>query len=102
MATAHLTPVDALTMEGQWQLPDRGTVGVIFLIITESVLFMMFVIAYLIYIGHSIAGPYPKDVLELPILATICLFSSSATIVAAEKALHHGNIGRFKAWWALT
>jgi len=83
-------------------LPDRGTVGIIFLIVTESVLFSMFVIAYLIYIGKSLVGPYPKDVLELPILASICLLSSSGTIVFAEHALKHNQIGKFKLWWALT
>ncbi len=102
MADASVVPAHALEMEQEWKLPDRGTVGVIFLIVTETVLFSMFVIAYLIYIGKSPVGPYPKDVLELPILASICLLSSSITIVFAEHALKHTQMGRFKAWWALT
>ena len=102
MAQAHLVAEDALKMEREWKLPDRGTVGIIFLIVTETVLFSMFVIAYLIYIGKSLVGPYPKDVLELPILASICLLSSSGTIVFAEHALKHNQMGKFKLWWALT
>jgi len=89
-------------MEREWKLPDRGTVGIIFLIITETSLFAMFVAVYLIYIGKSVTGPFPRDVLELPILASICLLSSSGTIVLAEHALHRNDMGRFKLWWILT
>jgi cytochrome c oxidase subunit 3 len=94
------TTADAL--EKAWSLPDKGKVGIAFLIITESALFTIFVVAYLVYIGKSISGPQPKDVLELPILSSICLFSSSATIVIAERALHRGALAAFKLWWALT
>lgn len=102
MAAGHLVAQPPLQMEREWKLPDRGTVGIIFLIITESVLFSMFVIAYLIYIGKSLVGPYPKDVLDLPILATICLLSSSGTIVFAEHALKHNQLAKFKLWWVVT
>jgi cytochrome c oxidase subunit 3/cytochrome o ubiquinol oxidase subunit 3 len=93
---------DAVELEQDWTTPDRGMLGIIFLIITESALFIIFVAVYLIYIGKSIVGPYPKDVLELPIIATICLLSSSGTIVLAEHALEKGNLGRFKLWWVVT
>jgi cytochrome c oxidase subunit 3/cytochrome o ubiquinol oxidase subunit 3 len=93
---------DALELEKTWQLPDRGKVGVAFLIVTESALFTIFVVAYLVYIGRSISGPQPKDVLELPIISSICLLSSSATIVVAERALHRGALSVFKMWWAIT
>jgi cytochrome c oxidase subunit 3/cytochrome o ubiquinol oxidase subunit 3 len=86
----------------KWQCPDRGTVGVISLIVTETSLFSIFVVAYLYYIGKSTIGPYPKDVLTLPIWASICLFSSSGTIVMAERALEHLNARMFKIWWTLT
>ncbi len=102
MAEQHAATADALTMEREWKLPDRGAVGISFLIITESSLFAIFVAAYLVYIGKSLTGPYPKDVLELPILSTICLLSSSFTIVLAEHALKHDKLGRFKLWWLLT
>jgi cytochrome c oxidase subunit 3 len=98
----EIMTTDALELEKNWTLPDRGKVGVAFLIITESALFTIFVVAYLVYIGRSASGPQPKDVLELPILSSICLFSSSATIVFAERALHKGALGLFKIWWALT
>ena len=102
MADASVVPTHPLQMEQEWKLPDRGTVGIIFLILTETVLFSMFVITYLIYNGKSLTGPYPKDVLELPILASICLLSSSGTIVFAEHALKHNQLGKFKLWWLIT
>jgi cytochrome c oxidase subunit 3/cytochrome o ubiquinol oxidase subunit 3 len=86
----------------EWKLPDRGTMGIIFLIVTETALFTIFVVAYLVYIGKSLSGPYPKDVLDLPILASICLLSSSITIVFAEHALKRHRIGLFKLWWLAT
>jgi cytochrome c oxidase subunit 3 len=64
----------------------RRKAGLLALILTETTLFSIFVAAYVYYIGRSLTGPYPKDVLELPIIATICLLSSSATIVLAERA----------------
>ena len=102
MADLNVPIADALTMEREWKQPDRGTVGIIFLIITESSLFAIFVAAYLIYIGKSLTGPYPKDVLDVPILATICLLSSSLTVYFAEHALAHGKLGLFKIWWLVT
>ena len=93
---------DAFEISKTWKLPDRGKVGILFLIITESALFTIFVVAYLVYIGKSVSGPQPKDVLELPILSSICLLSSSVTIVIAERALHRKAIGAFKLWWAFT
>ena len=102
MAQAQTFKADALTLEQGWHMPDRGTVGIAFLIMTETVLFTIFVVAYLVYIGKSLSGPMPKDVLDLPILATICLLSSSITIVLAEHALKKGHLGSFKLWWIAT
>ncbi len=59
--------------------------------------FRIFVVAYLFYLGKSLTGPYPKDVLELPIISTICLLSSSVTIVFAERAFERKNAGGVQA-----
>jgi cytochrome c oxidase subunit III len=99
---ATVTPAGISEIEQQWRLPDRGTVGVIFLIVTETALFSIFVVAYLVYVGRSVNGPYPKDVLELPVFSSICLLSSSLTVVFAERALEHNRLGRFKLWWLIT
>ncbi|MBV9264938.1 MAG: heme-copper oxidase subunit III [Acidobacteriaceae bacterium] len=94
--------LNALALEREWTTPDRGTVGIIMLIITETALFSMFVAAYVIYTGKSLTGPYPKDVLEVPIIATICLLSSSFTVYMAEHSLVHNNVARFKVWLFIT
>ena len=74
----------------------------ILVILTETALFTIFVVAYLYYIGKSISGPYPHEVLELPILGTVMLLSSSVTIVIAEKNLHKGINSLFNLWWVIT
>jgi len=80
----------------------RGKVGMWCLIIAESAIFSIFVVAYLYYAGKSLSGPTPAQVLDIPIFISICLFSSSLTIVLAEKAIHAGNIKRFGLCWFLT
>jgi cytochrome c oxidase subunit III len=85
-----------------WTLPDRGRVAVLCLIVTETALFSIFIVAYLFYIGASHVGPFPKDVLELPIWPTVCLLSSSISVWFAERALHHRRFRGFVAWVAIT
>ncbi|HEY8516033.1 MAG TPA: cytochrome c oxidase subunit 3 [Candidatus Binatia bacterium] len=85
-----------------WELPNKGRVGMACLILTESSFFAIFVVAYLYYIGKSLAGPYPADVLEPPILNSICLLSSSVTIVLAIRALRAGSVATFTLWWLVT
>jgi cytochrome c oxidase subunit 3 len=88
--------------ERQWELPSRGHVAMFALIVAESAIFVIFVVAYLFYLGKSLTGPTPKEVLEAPIFYSICLLSSSITIHLAVKALRAGNIGSFRTWWFLT
>src|SRR5262249_45123118 len=91
----HETPAD-------WRLPYRGTVGMACLIIAEAAIFTIFVVAYLFYVGKSLSGPAPREVLEVPIFFTICLLSSSLTIHFASRALERGVRGLFVALWLLT
>jgi cytochrome c oxidase subunit 3 len=72
------------------------------LIIAEAAIFAIFVVAYVFYLGKSATGPQPKEVLDLPVFISICLFASSATITFAVHALRRGSLGAFRAWWALT
>jgi cytochrome c oxidase subunit 3/cytochrome o ubiquinol oxidase subunit 3 len=77
-------------------------VGIFGVIAAESAIFVIFVIAYLFYVGKSLSGPQPEQVLERPILASIVLLSSSATITLAVRALRAGSTGGFAAWWGAT
>jgi cytochrome c oxidase subunit 3/cytochrome o ubiquinol oxidase subunit 3 len=90
------------TGEMEWKLPSQRVVGMICVIMTESALFTIFVVAYLFYIGKSVSGPYPHEVLELPILGTVLLLSSSGTIVIAENMLQKGRQAGFNLWWLIT
>src|ERR1700752_3009401 len=85
-----------------WKLPYRGKVGMACLIIAESAIFTIFVVAYLFYVGKSITGPTPREVLETPIFYTICLLSSSLTIHLAAKSLARDRVGAFLGLWVLT
>jgi cytochrome c oxidase subunit 3 len=85
-----------------WNLPSRGKVAMAGLIIAESAIFTIFVVAYLFYLGKSITGPTPSQVLETPIVYTICLLSSSLTIHLAAKFLKRGATFAFFGLWLLT
>jgi cytochrome c oxidase subunit 3 len=85
-----------------WKLPYKGKVGMASLIIAESAIFTIFVVAYLFYLGKSITGPTPREVLETPIFFTICLLSSSLTIHLASKELENGHRKTFLILWAIT
>ena len=86
----------------RWETPTRGRVGMFALIAAEAAIFTIFVVAYLYYLGKSLSGPRPKDVLEVPIFYTACLLSSSFTIHFAVESLRKGGIRRFSAWWFAT
>jgi len=85
-----------------WNPIARGPVGMWGLIAAESAIFTIFVVAYIFYIGKSATGPQPRDVLRVPILFTICLWSSSLTIHSAVRCLRRGRVRNFALWWFLT
>jgi len=95
-------PATMPVAERPWTLPARGRVGMFCLIAGEAAIFTIFVVAYIFYIGKSLSGPMPRQVLEIPIITTICLLSSSLTIHFAVRALQRGNIGSFRIFWFIT
>jgi len=96
---AHLTIAPAAT---EWKLPSARKVAILCLVLTEMTLFSIFVAAYVFYIGKSLTGPTPREVLDLPVLATIFLLSSSVTIMLAERAFNRDRVGLFKLFWFAT
>src|ERR1700733_8526628 len=88
--------------EQPWVQPSKGRVAMFCVIIAESAIFTIFVVAYIYNIGKSAFGPTPQQVLEIPIFNSICLLSSSLTIWLAEHAIERGKIKVFGLWWALT
>jgi cytochrome c oxidase subunit 3/cytochrome o ubiquinol oxidase subunit 3 len=103
MAEVSASPAFIPQMPNQaWKLPSRGIVGMICLIVAEAAIFIIFVVAYIYYIGKSLSGPTPHDVLKLPIFDTVCLLSSSLTVHAAVSALYRGKRGLCSFWLAAT
>jgi cytochrome c oxidase subunit 3 len=88
--------------EIRWDLPAKGPVGMYGLIAAEAAIFTIFVVAYIFYIGKSVTGPQPRDVLRVPTFFTICLLSSSLTIHLASQLLKGGRVRSFSLWWLLT
>jgi cytochrome c oxidase subunit III len=86
----------------EWRLPSHGKVAMAGLIVAESAIFTIFVVAYLFYLGKSTTGPTPSEVLETPIFYTICLLSSSLSIHLAEKSLKRDYTRLFLGFWLLT
>jgi cytochrome c oxidase subunit 3 len=80
----------------------RGRAGMIGLIVAEASLFAVFVVAYLAYIGKSVSGPRPADVLAVPIVGTVCLLSSSVTVALGARALAHQSVRRAGLWLLVT
>jgi cytochrome c oxidase subunit 3 len=97
-ATATTVPEHRI----DWDRPERGRVGMFSLIGAESAIFTIFVVAYLFYVGKSLTGPTPKDVLSVPVFYTICLLSSSLTIHLAAKSLRRGSVRSFGILWFAT
>ena len=95
-------PLQAMHMETEWKLPSRGKLGMACLIVAETAMFAIFVVAYVYYVGRDTSGPRPQDVLKAPIVGTICLLSSSFFIRLAERAIEDGRMSAFKRWWAFT
>ena len=98
--SAVTTPITGSSPE--WKLPYRGKVGMAGLIVAESAIFTIFVVAYLFYLGKSTSGPTPREVLETPIFFTVCLLSSSLTIHLASKELARGHRVMFRILWSIT
>jgi cytochrome c oxidase subunit III len=99
---ANVEPTRAAAAPAIWTLPDRGVVGMASFIIAESAIFTIFVVAYLFYLGKSLSGPTPRDVLEVPIFSTICLLSSSLTIHVAGRRLERNQPNIFLVFWLMT
>jgi len=95
-------PVDISATESAWKLPSRGRVGMLCLILAESAIFAIFIAAYIFYIGKSLSGPAPRQILTVPIFTSIGLWLSSFTIHGAVSALAKGKRALFAGLWFIT
>ncbi len=103
MSEGVMTPGVPYGVSGEeWKLPSRGVVGMACLILAEASIFIIFVVAYIFYIGKSLSGPTPQEVLTLPVFTSICLLSSSITVHSAVSALRRGKQKMCSLWLAAT
>lgn len=72
------------------------------LITAEAAMFLIFVVAYIFYLGKSLSGPTPKEILTLPIFGSICLLSSSITVHLSVDGLKKRSQIGFIGWLAAT
>ena len=81
-----------------------GHVGMMSVITTEIFFFASLIVVYLAYIGKSISGPTPEELLSLGLVSinTVALLASSVTVVLALKSLRNGKDENFLLWLLLT
>ena len=100
-----MTALNATTSNVRLTAPlSRAKVGMACLIFMESAFFSAFLVTYLYYIGKSPDGPQPLECLELNLVLinSVCLLSSSITVVLAVRSLARGAMGAFRLWLAVT
>jgi cytochrome c oxidase subunit 3 len=79
--------------------------GMIAFLASEVSFFGTLIMTYVYFMSQSLAGnPKPSEVFYLPtvLAASVCLFSSSATIHLAEKAIRRDRQKAFLLLWGLT
>jgi cytochrome c oxidase subunit 3/cytochrome o ubiquinol oxidase subunit 3 len=91
------------------QTADEGRftehhIGMISFLVSETAFFSTLIVAYIVFLGQSMTGPTPATALslEVVIIPTLCLLSSSLTIHFADRALRHGQQATFLLFWGAT
>ncbi|MBD2188142.1 cytochrome c oxidase subunit 3 [Pseudanabaena mucicola] len=85
--------------------PDNRLFGFVVFLLSESVIFLSFFTAYIVYKTTALNWlPDGVTGLEIrePAINTVILVSSSFTIYIAEKFLHKKQLWGFRAFWLLT
>ena len=81
------------------KLPDPKLLMWVFLA-SDCMFFGTLIGTYLVYKGRSLVGPYPKDILDIPLttLSSFVLLMSSFLMVVALHYLRRDDISKFR--WA--
>ena len=84
--------------QSQWKLPSRGVVGMARLIVAESAIFTIFVVAYLYYMGRDVTGPHAARSAGAPDLRhrSAC-FRAAASSCSRSARIEHGQDGGLQA-----
>lgn len=67
---------------------------------SDCMFFGALIVTYLVYKGRSLVGPYPLDVLDIPLttVSTFVLLMSSFLMVLALDSIKHNDIPKFRLW----
>ena len=97
--TAAVTPGMESGHYRSTKLPDVKLMMWIFLA-SDTMFFGTLIGTYLVYKGRSLVGPYPIEVLDIPLttVSTFVLLMSSFLMVLALHALRQDDTFRFRLW----
>ena len=67
---------------------------------SDCMFFGSLIATYLVYKGRSLEGPYPTDILNIPLttVSSFVLLMSSFLMVLALDSLRHNDIPKFRLW----
>lgn len=104
--TAHAPPVHSPPAEEEYTttgINHRKLLMWVFLG-SDCLFFGSLIATYMVYRGQSIVGPYPADIIDVPIttVSTFVLLMSSFAMVMAVAAARNGNQKRLIQWLLLT
>jgi heme/copper-type cytochrome/quinol oxidase subunit 3 len=71
---------------------------------SETLFFGTFIATYMIYVGRSLQGPYPHEILDIPLttISTFVLLMSSLAMVLALSAVQKDNRKGALLWLMMT
>jgi len=83
------------------KLPDVKLLMWVFLA-SDTMFFGSLIGSYLAYHGRSLVGPFPADILDIPLttVSTFVLLMSSFLMVLALHALRTNDVPKFRLWTA--
>jgi len=83
---------------------DSRKLGFWVFIGSETLFFGSLISTYMVYKGASVAGPYPHEVLNIPLtsVSTFVLLTSSLAMVLALAAVQNGNRAGTLTWLMVT
>jgi cytochrome c oxidase subunit 3 len=83
---------------------DNRKLAIWTFIASEVMFFTGLIVTYMVMRGRSVSGPYPADVLSVPIVAvnTFVLLASSYTMVTALSAIQRGDARGLRRWLIAT
>ena len=104
MADASLTAGHAAAEERTSTGLNHRKMLMWFFLGSECLLFGSLISTYLVYRNHSLVGPFPQDVFDIPntSVSSFVLLMSSLTMVLALAAIQRGDVPGMRVWLAST